>query len=1217
MRHTQGDHRLGDAGFRTDAAGKAGQSRRRRAFQRRRRRCSPQRGTPRVTSQFGRIAVFRDDLGPREVFLTFDTSGVAIGFNGHVDLGTGIETALAQIVAEELDLPVQRVRMVLGDTERTPNQGATIASETIQVAAVPLRHSAAQIRRELALRGARRLNASPQGVTLEAGEVRFKDARVSYESLIAGEDIALRLDLLTPVKRPEDYCVVGKSTPRVDLPAKVTGTHPYVHDIFVENMVHGHMVRPPYAGRDSGEFIGKSLLSFDETAVRDMPGFVAVVRQGDFLGVVAERADQAERIAAALPARWLTPPPLPDMASLADTIRAQPSKPRSCDATGDFAAGIAECDKRLSRSYVWPYHMHASIGPSCAIADWNDGEPVVWSGTQNPHMLRHDLAQLMALAEARIDIRRYQAAGCYGRNCADDVCGDALFLSRAVGRPVRVQLTREQEHLWEPKGAAQIMDVEGGLKDGALNAYGLDSWYPSNRGPNLALLLTGTISPEPRPSDMGDRTIIPPYRIPHKKITVHDVAPIVRAAWMRGVSALPNTFAHESFVDEMAFEAGEDPVAFRLAHIDDPRTAQLMRESAEKGGWEPRTAPRKRREGRMAYGQGFAFATYVHGTFPGTAAAAAAWVCDVAVDMETGEVSLTRVFVGQDQGLVINPDGVRHQIHGNVNQTAGRVLKENLSFDEVTVTPKSWATYPLQTFPETPEIETMLVERSGDPALGVGESAAVPAAAAIANAIFDATGVRMREAPFTPEKMRAALGIHDGAPEAALAGPVARPGWRQRLSAKRLGAKGVGLAALLGGSLTAGALALPIHRAIPPAAAPGAASFSPELIAKGRDVFAAGNCADCHTAEGGAANAGGLAVETSFGRIYTSNITPDPETGLGNWSYAAFERAMRQGISRDGTNLYPAFPYTSFAKMTGDDMFALYAYLQTLEPVTKATPSAEMAVPFNLRPLNAAWNAIFHDARPLEPQPEQSAEWNRGRYLVEAAGHCSVCHSPRNALGAEKTGEKALTGALVKGWYAPAIAGPEATGFGWNDESFYEYLRNGSAHGLAAAAGPMADVVANLKALPDADIRSMAVYLASLSQGSSVTASDIAATDPGSPSPRPVSVPTILPDAVHRLFESACASCHEPAISNLATAAQIPLSRTPALRSGDLEAIRTVVRDGIEAPLSLDTRDMPAFGRELTVRQIDDLAAYVQARYRPKRAAGLEETSPAQPSGIR
>ncbi|OIQ26956.1 MAG: aldehyde dehydrogenase [Alphaproteobacteria bacterium MedPE-SWcel] len=1136
---------------------------------------------------FGTLSICRDTEQGRDIFVTFDTSGVLTAFNGHVDLGTGVQTALAQIVAEEAELPLNRVQVVLGDTARTPDQGPTIASETIQVAAVPLRAAAAQLRQVLASRGARRLNAPEHGVEVRDGCIFWKDTSVRYETLIEGREEVLRLDPEVAVKAPENYRIVGQRTPRQDLPHKVTGQHVYIHDVDVAGMLHGHVIRPPYAGRDSGPFIGDSLIDWDEDAVRRLPGFVAVVRQGDFLGVVAERADQAQVIAERLPVRWRTPPAAPDLSDLRHAIRNQPATPRALDRSGDFLRGLEESDQTLSRTYVWPYHLHGSIGPSCAVADWRDGAPVVWSGSQNPHMLRDDLSTLTGLPEDDIEIRRYQAAGCYGRNCADDVCGDALLMSRAVGHPVRVQLTRAQEHLWEPKGAAQLMDVSGGLRDGDFHAYSLDTWYPSNRGPNLSLLLTGQISPEPRPSDMGDRTAVPPYRIPHKQITVHDMAPIVRAAWMRGVSALPNTFAHESFIDELAHEVAEDPVDFRLRHIDDPRAADLIRRTAEAAGWTGRTRPSLRREGRMAYGQGFAFATYVHGAFPGTAAASAAWVCDVAVDMETGEVTLSRVFVGQDQGLVINPDGVRQQIHGNVNQTAGRVLTEDVSFDEITVTPTSWATYPIMTFPETPEIETLLIERPGDPALGVGESAAVPAAAAIANAIFDATGVRMREAPFTPEKMRAALGITPTVASAPVLSAPDAPGLTPVKSwgTGRLRPRALAIAAALGSALTVGAVALPVARAIPATSAPGADSFSQALLERGAQVFAAGNCAECHTAEGGSANAGGRPVETPFGTLYTTNLTPDAETGLGQWSFTAFDRAMRRGISRDGHNLYPAFPYTAFAKMSSEDMYALYGYLQTLPPVRVETPQAQMIFPANVRPANVVWNALFHRSRTLAPDPEQSAAWNRGRYLVEATGHCSACHSPRNALGAERTGTAALSGAMVKGWFAPALAGAEAGARGWNEDSLYAYLREGVSASRAAASGPMADVVASLSALPDTDIRAMATYLASRVEG-------------GEHAPVAPALPA-RPDATHRLFESACATCHEPALAGSVTAAHVPLGQSMAVRAPTSEALQTVVRDGLLAPMDLDLRDMPAFGEDLSKAQIESLSAYVRARYAP------------------
>lgn len=1125
----------------------------------------------------------RDASGRR--FIGLDASGAVTGYCGHVDLGTGVQTALSQIVADELDLPLARVTMVLGDTAKTPDQGPTIASETIQVSSVPLRQAAATLRAALLDRARLRLNAPREALEMRDGRVHHEDRSLGFGELIETPGEVLEIDPQARLKPASEFRIVGQKTPRRDLPDKLVGAHEFIHDLTVAGMLHGHVIRPPYAGRDSGGFVGTSLLGYDEAAIADAPGFVAVVREGDFLGVVAEGAEQARALAEALPVQWRVPPPLPDMGDLAGTIRAQPATPRVLDTTGSIDKALDEADLTLSRSYVWPYHLHGSIGPSCSVADWNDGAPILWTGSQNPHMLRGDLALLTGLPPEAIDIRRLQAAGCYGRNCADDVGGDALLMSRAVGRPVRVQLTRAQESLWEPKGAGQVMDVEGGLKDGAFHAYRLDTWYPSNRAPNLALLLTGAIGNEPRPVEMGDRTVIPPYAIPNKRITVHDLAPIVRAAWMRGVSALPNTFAHECFVDELAAQAGQDPVAFRLKHVPDERQAELIRKTAEKAGWSAHAGPRLRREGRMAYGQGFAFATYVHGTFPGTAAATAAWVCDVAVDTETGEVTLSRVFVGQDQGLVINPDGVRQQIHGNVHQTAGRVLSESVSFDAIAPTQKSWADYSIIRMDEVPQIETMLIERPDEPPLGVGESAAVPSAAAISNAIFDATGVRLREAPFTPERMRAALrdaGYGAVTAETEPHRPRSRP--RDRLWRRAALALGT-----IGSALTFGAVALPSARSLPPVTPPPASSFSAELLEQGRQLFATGNCAECHTAEGGAPNAGGRAVETPFGTIWTTNLTPDPETGLGQWSYAAFERAMRRGLSRDGSNLYPAFPYTSFARMTDEDLFALYAYLQTLEPVRAETPKARMIAPANLRIANAGWNLMFHSDARLDPDPAQSEAWNRGRYLVETVGHCSACHSPRNALGAVQTGEAHLSGATVKGWYAPPLAGASAATRGWDEAGFAAYLKTGHAPGLASAGGPMAEVVANLQKVEPADLDAMATYLASL-------------TGPAEPVPAPDPVPAPAPmlnTATHRLFENACAACHEPALEGIFTAAQLPLGQSMALRAPSPVTAETVISEGLSAPGALDLPDMPGFAQELSAEQIADLARYLRARYAP------------------
>src|SRR5258705_12517630 len=399
-----------------------------------------------------------------ETFIKITADGSVTAYNGHVDLGTGIRTALGQIVAEELDVSLARVVVVLGDTSQVPNQGATIASETIQITAVPLRKAAAQARHFLVARAAERLELSVEDLTIEDGLIRGRDNRsISYGELITGDSIRLELADNVPVKTVDAYTIVGQSVPRTDLPAKATGELVYVHDVRVPGMLHGRVVRPPYAGVDAGAFVGTSLIAVDEASVRDIPGLVAVVRIRDFVGVIAEREENAVKAAAQLKVIWKPTPTLPNMKDVETALRAHPSTPRTLIDKGDVDAALAAAAKPMQRTYIWPYHMHSSVGPSCAVADYQEGCVRVWSGTQNPHILRTDLALLLQRPEPEIEVIRMEAAGCYGRNCADDVSADAVLLSRAVGRPVRVQLTREQEHAWEPKGTAQLMDGKGGL----------------------------------------------------------------------------------------------------------------------------------------------------------------------------------------------------------------------------------------------------------------------------------------------------------------------------------------------------------------------------------------------------------------------------------------------------------------------------------------------------------------------------------------------------------------------------------------------------------------------------------------------------------------------------------------------------------------------------------------------------------------------------------
>src|SRR6202166_270040 len=892
--------------------------------------------------------------GSFETFIRISADGSVTAFNGHVDLGTGIRTALGQIVAEELDVSFARVVVVLGDTAHVPNQGPTIASETIQITAVPLRTAAAQARQFLLARGAEWLEQSAESLTIEDGLIRGRDNRsVSYGELIGDETIRLELSDDVPVKAVSAYSIVGQSVPRVDLPAKATGELLYVHDMRLPGMLHGRVVRPPYAGVDVGAFVGTSLIAIDEASVRDIPGLVAVVRIGDCVGVVAEREENAVKAAAQLRVSWKPTPVLPDLKNIETALRANPSTPRTLIDKGDVEAAIAAAAKPMARTYVWPYQMHASIGPSCAVADVRDDHIRVWSGTQNPHILRADLALLVARPDSEIDVIQMESAGCYGRNCADDVSADAVLLSRAVDRPVGEQLSREQEHAWEPKGTAQLMDVKGGLRaDGSVAGYDFATRYPSNGAPTLALLLTGAIAPAPDVFEMGDRTAIPPYDYENMRVVAHDMPPIVRASWFRGVSALPNTFAHESYIDELATEAGVDPIEYRLRYLRDPRAIDLVNAVAERAGWSPRPVWKEPvAEGDVVRGRGFAYAQYVHSKFPGFGAAWSAWIADIAVNKATGDVSVTRVVAGQDSGLMINPDGVRHQIHGNVIQSTSRALMEEVTFGRNAVTSREWGAYPIIKFPELPDIDVLMLPRPDQPPLGVGESASVPSAAAIANAIFDATGVRFRELPFTPERILAGLRGEQGSTPAALPAPASRTAdlasghWQPNPFVKRRGIF-ASAAALVAAAIGIAAAVLP-WRSIAPITRPDASVYSAATIARGRQLAALGDCAVCHTAVNGAINAGGRALETPFGTIYATNITSDPETGIGNWSYPAFERAMREGIHRDGRHLYPAFPYTHFAKSSDADLQALYAFLMAEMPVKSENRAPALAFPFN------------------------------------------------------------------------------------------------------------------------------------------------------------------------------------------------------------------------------------------------------------------------------
>jgi nicotinate dehydrogenase subunit B len=1201
-----------------------------------------------------------------EILLALWADGRVTALHGHVDLGTGIKTAFAQIVAEELDVSLEQVEVILGDTGTAPNQGPTIASGSLQNHAAPLRAAAAQARQYLLELAAARFAVPTAQLAVRAGVVSLETSAnpiqlqtsnasgtvvqtttegttspspsltVSYATLLAGQRLHLKLELTTPVKDPSNYRTVGQSSPRVDIPAKATGELVFVHDVRVPGMLHGRVIRPPYAGADHGDFIGNLLESVDETSIAHIPGIRAVVVIRDFIGVVAEREEFAELAANTLRVNWKPWDGLPDLSNIEQALRNNPATPRQLVDEGDVDQALAQAAQSMPRTYIWPYQMHASIGPSCAVAEFKTDptDPfalTVWAGTQNPHVLRADLARLTTLQDTAIEIIRMEASGCYGRNGADDVAADAVLLAQAVGAPVRVQLTREQENLWEPKGAAQWMEVRGGLHaDGSIAAYDFSTSYPSNGAPTLALLLTRTLEPNAQAYAMGDRTARPPYTLQNLRVTVNDMPPILRASWLRGVSAMPNSFAHESYIDELATAAGVDPLTFRLRYLDDPRARELLQATAAKAGWKMHDQPQQQgAEGDVLHGQGIAWARYVHSKWPGFGAAWAAWIADVEVNKRTGEVHVKRVVVGHDAGLTINPAGVEHQIHGNVVQTTSRAMIEQVPIEreQNTVATREWGSYPILSFRQVPVIEVMQMPRHNEPALGAGESASVPGTAAIANAIFDATGVRFRQPPFTPEVVRAALnplmyqGDSDphayGNPQLAVqasdklqlasqtSDPLQASPARQQTDhadarwpkPRSWWLRAAALTAALGTTLLGATWSLFGQRTVLAPVAQPIATYSAATLERGRELAALGNCVTCHTSAQGKPNAGGLGIQTPFGTVYSTNLTPDPQTGIGLWSQQAFNRAMREGISRDGHHLYPAFPYTSFTRTTDEDLTALYGWLMSQEPVRQATPETKLAFPFSLRPLMAFWNALYltpgADAKPAQTEVERSPAWLRGEYLVNGLGHCSACHTSRDALGGERSGLAYLSGATVDGWLAPALNARSPSPVAWTETAFYDYLRNGHSAEHGSASGPMAPVIRQLAQVPDTDIAAMAHYLASFQeQSASALAAQSYVAQAAAREP-------MLLGPAQRMFQAACASCHHDGDGPRLIGVNIPLALSTGMHSAQPDNVIRVILEGIRKPASEQIGFMQGFAKQFDDRQLSELVTYMRSRFAP------------------
>jgi len=693
-----------------------------------------------------------------DTWVRIDERDTVTVFTGKVDLGQGLRSTIARIGAEELDVALERVHVVTADTAHGLDEGVTAGSTSTQESGEALRQAAAEARAHLLRLAAATLGADVATLRVDDGLVSANGASTTYWELLGGRRFGVRATGEVRPKPPAARRLVGRRAPRVDLLGIVTGTARYLQDVALPGMLHGRVVRPPSRGA--------TLEALDDARVRSAAGVVGVVRDGSFLGVLAEREEQAIAAAAALAAaaRWHEEPVQPPA-----PLRERPAQAfRVVDGAGVEGEVPAVVEppgaaRTLRATYTKPYTMHASIGPSAAVAQWMGGGLEVWSSTQAVFPLRRALAAALRVDEAAIRVRHVEAAGCYGHNGADDAALDAALLARAAGgRPVRVVWTREQEHAWEPYGPEAVVELQASLDgDGRLLDWNHDVWS-STHVMRAALAPPGTSAlaaawhladplppPVPRPRLMYHagihRNADPLYAVPHRRVVKHFVesAP-VRTSSLRSLGAYVNVFAIESFMDELAHAAGRDALAFRLDCLEDPRAREVLGKAAEAIGW---PGP----QDEFGHGTGIAFAQYKN------AMAYAAVAVELHVDDATAAVRLDRIVVAADAGQVVDPYGLANQLEGGAVQSASWTLREAVAFDGANVASTTWESYPILTFPEVPPVEVVVIDRPELLPLGAGECVQGPTAAAIANAVHAALGVRLRDLPLTPERIRAAV----------------------------------------------------------------------------------------------------------------------------------------------------------------------------------------------------------------------------------------------------------------------------------------------------------------------------------------------------------------------------------------------------------------------------------------------------------------------------
>lgn len=684
-------------------------------------------------------------------WIRIDANGAITVFTGKAELGQGIKTALLQVAAEQLDVPLTALTLQTADTALTANEGFTAGSHSMQDSGTAILHVSAQTRALLIAEAGRRLGLPADQLNASSGTVTAPDGRkLSYGELVADQMLHVQAQPNSPLKDPNSFAVMNIPARRVDIPAKVTGGAAYVQDMRPPGMVHARIVRPPS--------YGARLVSVDVGAVEKAPGVLKVVRDGNFLAVVAKGEYQAikamRRLAAA--ATWEEHATLPRLAELPEAITSLPSQDFEILKQGQPGSGGG---RRLEARFTRPYQSHASIGPSCAVAQATGDQVTVWTHTQGVFPDRDGIAEMLRLPKENVRCIHVEGSGCYGHNGADDAAADAALIARAYPDvPVRVQWMREQEHSWEPYGPAMVTHLAASLgEDGAIRDWYHEVWsntHSMRPGGAGALLAAQHIAeafavpapkPLPLPEGGGDRNAIPLYKFPNARVMHHFLPTMpLRVSALRALGAYMNVFSIESFMDELAEAAGQDPVEFRLKHLEDPRARKVVTAAAEKFGW----SSYQRKAGR---GRGFAFARYKN------LAAYCAIAAEVEVDRDSGRARLARAVAAVDSGQIVNPDGLINQVEGAILQSASWTLYESVSFDDTRITSIDWSTYPIMRFAQVPDsVEVHLVNRPGLPFLGAGETGQGPTAGAVANAVADAIGKRIRDLPLSRERIKQA-----------------------------------------------------------------------------------------------------------------------------------------------------------------------------------------------------------------------------------------------------------------------------------------------------------------------------------------------------------------------------------------------------------------------------------------------------------------------------